>query len=182
MAAELISAKLIAPYYGNSLIVWTSVFVFTLSGLALGYFYGARLSGKPGLYQNLFLVLAFSTLFFAFMSPLSDLIMESTLSLPIELGSLLSVLVFLFPLLMAFGTVSPLIIRLLTNSDNEAGEKSGMVYAVSTLGGILTTLFFGYYFIPYVGITLSIICSTLMMAVATALGFYLYKRNIPTNI
>jgi predicted membrane-bound spermidine synthase len=177
MAAEIISAKLMAPYFGNSISVWTSVFVCTLSGLALGYFYGARLSTQGNLLKKLLIVLGFSTVYFSFMSPLASFIMEQTLSLSLEVGSLISVLVFLFPLLFAFGTVSPLVIKLLTESIQEAGEKSGKVYTISTLGGILATIFFGFYFIPFLGLKLSILLSTIFIALATLICFYIFKQK-----
>ena len=40
MAIELLGAKMLAIYYGNSLYVWTSVLSITLAGLAAGYFAG----------------------------------------------------------------------------------------------------------------------------------------------
>lgn len=178
MAAEIISAKIMAPYYGNSLIVWTSVFVCTLSGLALGYFYGAKLAQKKNIGKKLIQVLGFSVLYFAFMSPLSEFIMSNTLSLSIEMGSLLSVLTFLFPLLLAFGIVSPLIIQLLSKGNSDAGEKAGNIYTISTLGGILTTLLFGFYFIPELGLKMSIIISTIIILVAFLVCFSLYRKKI----
>ena len=44
MATEISGAKLLAPYYGNSLYVWSCVMAVTLSGLALGYFFGGKQS------------------------------------------------------------------------------------------------------------------------------------------
>lgn len=46
MATELIGAKILAPYFGTSLYVWTCVMALTLGGLAGGYFIGGRLSQK----------------------------------------------------------------------------------------------------------------------------------------
>lgn len=175
MAAELLSAKIMAPYYGNSLLVWTSVFVCTLSGLALGYFLGARLSTKPNLDQRLFQVLLLSSICFSLMSPLSNLIMEASLSLPIRLGSLLSALVFLFPLLVLFGTVSPLLIKILTKSNSEAGSKASKVYGTSTFGGVLATVIFGFYFIPRSGIFLSILIASCLTFLACGLCFFRIK-------
>ena len=40
MVVELLGAKIIAPYYGVSLYVWSSVLGVTLGALALGYFSG----------------------------------------------------------------------------------------------------------------------------------------------
>ena len=177
MAAELISAKVMAPYYGSSLYVWTSVFVCTLSGLAAGYFLGAKISLKERPLRYLAPILAFSTLYFLVMSPLAGFMMESTLSMPVRLGSLLSSLVFLFPLLLAFGTVSPLIIKILTENPQFSGENAGKIYTISTLGGILATLLFGFYFIPGIGIRTSIYIPVAFLAIASLLAFRLWQTQ-----
>ena len=46
MAAELLGAKMLAPYFGSSLYVWASVLAITLGGLAVGYYVGGILSYK----------------------------------------------------------------------------------------------------------------------------------------
>lgn len=46
MAAEICSTKLLAPFFGSSLYVWSSVMAITLGGLACGYFLGGKLSNK----------------------------------------------------------------------------------------------------------------------------------------
>ncbi len=46
MAVELFGAKMMTPYYGSSLIVWTTVIGITLFCLTIGYFLGGRLSMK----------------------------------------------------------------------------------------------------------------------------------------
>ena len=37
MAVELMGARLLAPFYGSSLYVWTAVLAITVPGLTLGY-------------------------------------------------------------------------------------------------------------------------------------------------
>ena len=46
MAVELFGAKMMTPYYGSSLIVWTTVIGITLLCLTIGYYLGGRLSMK----------------------------------------------------------------------------------------------------------------------------------------
>ena len=57
MAAELLGAKMLAPYFGSSLYVWASVLAITLGGLAVGYFAGGILSYKSKNPLTLFYVL-----------------------------------------------------------------------------------------------------------------------------
>ena len=46
MAVELISARMLAPYFGSSLYVWGTVIGITLLSLALGYFVGGQLADR----------------------------------------------------------------------------------------------------------------------------------------
>jgi predicted membrane-bound spermidine synthase len=155
MACELIGAKLIAPYYGNSLYVWTSVLGTTLGGLTAGYYLGGMISEKPFLRRNLRNILIASTALFAVMPRLSSLVMNASLSFSIQVGSLLSCIVFIFPLLLCFGMVSPLVIRIVSENVEGVGKKAGTVYAISTLGGILMTFTVAFYSIPSLGLAAS---------------------------
>ena len=46
MAVEMLVAKMIAPLYGASLYVWSSIIGVTLIALAAGYFLGGKVSEK----------------------------------------------------------------------------------------------------------------------------------------
>jgi spermidine synthase len=155
MVIELFGAKIIAPYYGASLYVWSSVLGVTLGGLALGYFLGGYLSEKFR-NQNLLFTVILLGAFFTALAPLTaPKIMYFTDSLGVRLGSLISVLLFLSPPLVCMGMVSPVIIQLINKDENAAGKAAGSVYAISTVGGIFATFLFGFYMIPEIGIRAS---------------------------
>ena len=63
MGAELLGAKMLAPYFGSSLYVWSTVMAITLGGLALGYFFGGRLSNRSNSEILLYKVLLLASLF-----------------------------------------------------------------------------------------------------------------------
>ena len=46
MVVEIIGAKLLAPFYGSSLYVWTAILTITTLGLSLGYFLGGQIAEK----------------------------------------------------------------------------------------------------------------------------------------
>ena len=56
MAVELLGAKMSAVYFGNSLYVWTSVLMVTISGLAIGYFIGGRLTQRFPSKKTLYII------------------------------------------------------------------------------------------------------------------------------
>ena len=56
MVVELLGAKLLAPFYGSSLYVWTAVLSITIIGLTLGYHFGGKLTQKKALHYYLGLI------------------------------------------------------------------------------------------------------------------------------
>jgi MFS family permease len=171
MAVELLSAKIIAAYYGNSLYVWSAVLAITLGGLATGYFIGGFLSGHKKRRTSLLGSLLIVSILIYSMPFLSSLIMEATLGISLKTGIVISSLVFVFPPLCCFGMVSPLIIGEMEQKINEAGKVSGIVYSISTAGGILFTFLTGYLFIPFYGlkVTCAIMGSLLVISFFLAL-------------
>lgn len=179
MACELLGAKMLAPYFGTSLYVWAAALGLTLGGLMSGYFLGGIVSRRFANNEVLLywlLVLAGCALFA--MPFTSKWVMELTLGLNLQLGAMLSLLVFMFPPLVFMGMVSPVIINILTESAKEAGSRAGTVYAISTLGGILTTFLMGFYVIPEFGLKHPAIAAGLLLALLPAISLFRMKNKM----
>lgn len=180
MGTELLGAKMLAPFFGSSLYVWSSVMAITLGGLAAGYYTGGVLSTRKNPERNLYVVLLFATVFTALMPFVSQfaLFLFGTRSLiPAVIASSLMIL---FPPVFLMGTVSPLIVRNITVEEDKAGRAAGTVYAVSTLGGILATFLFGFYIIPVFGLTRPALFSGLLLGILPAVA--LIKKKDKTGI
>ena len=93
----------------------------------------------------------------------------------IKLGIVISSLCFVFPPLVCFGMVSPLIIRLISREVNEVGNSVGTIYSISTLGGILTTFLFGFFFIPKMGLDFSTYVTALALFIFPAYYFVRFR-------
>jgi len=152
MAIELLGAKMLAIYYGNSLYVWTSVLSITLAGLATGYFAGGFVSRKFPKTHSLFYVFLIAAFWVVIMPFWANFIMISTLNIGYEAGAIISCLCFLFPPMVCHGIILPILIKLITKNVDKAGKITGNVYATSTIGGVLMTFFVGFYFIPNIGL------------------------------
>ena len=48
LALELLASRVMTPYFGVSLYIWTGILSITLVALALGYYLGGRLAGREG--------------------------------------------------------------------------------------------------------------------------------------
>lgn len=166
MAVELLGAKLIAPSYGASLYVWATTLAVTMGGLTTGYLLGGVISEKYPHKLILHYIVLASAVFVSIMPFTSSMIMSATLGMNLKVGIVISSLCFVFPPLVCFGMVSPLIIRLISREVKEVGNSVGTIYSISTLGGIFTTFLFGFFFIPKMGLDFS--------TYATAFALYVF--------
>jgi len=151
MVLELLGARMLAPYFGNSTYVWGSVIGMFMVALAIGYSLGGKLADRKRDERTLLYVLlagiAFSLLAGAGYSHLLGALRH----LGDIKGSIVgSALLFLVPTAL-LAMVSPYLIRLLFEGD-KVGETAGKIYAVSTAGSILGTFAAAFYLIPSLGI------------------------------
>ena len=159
MGAEIAGARLLAPYFGDSTIVWANTIAIVLVALSIGYWLGGKIADRhPELKKLCWTVLAGSVLvalipFFArpFLGASVDAFDE--LSVGVFAGSLVGVLVLLAVPVMIFGAVSPWALRIaMDNSDVEhAGQLAGRLYALSTAGSLFGTLLSAMVTIPLIG-------------------------------
>ena len=164
MAAEIGGAKLLAPFFGSSLYVWSSVMAITLGGLASGYFIGGQLSKREDKEKTLLLVLILAVCSLCLMPFMTTVFLITASHLSLIPAVIISVLFLLFPTMLCMGATSPLIISILTSDVHQSGENSGKIYAISTVGGILATFLCGFYLIPNVGVQFSLICFAIALA------------------
>lgn len=177
LAIELMIAKMIAPIYGASLLIWSSVIGLTLFSTATGYFIGGKLSGKSYSSQLVYFLLMTTGVFIALIPliiyPLI-LICDKTGFIP---GIFILTFFLLFPSLFSISLLSPLLIQFISSSTNVSGKVAGKIYAFSTIGGIITTFLIGFYIIPQWGITYPILFLGLLIILIGTLLF-LEKKNI----
>lgn len=164
MSAELIGAKMLAPYYGSSLFVWATVMAVTLGGLALGYFLGGFFSAKNKYSNFLYYIVLLAAAFTSLMPLSSGMIISFTSGLSMLPSIVVSSLLILMPPVFLMGMVSPLIIEKLSSTGNHAGKTSGSIYAISTLGGIIATFTMGFYIIPNFGLSKPALCTGLCLS------------------
>lgn len=177
MAIELLGAKLIAPFYGASLYVWSATLAITLCALSMGYFLGALISEKLQRINFVFFILLIAGLFTGLMNPMSFWIMTETINLDIKTGLVLSLLVFIFIPLTLLGTSSPIIINQLSQINGKAGKNSGLVYAISTVGGVISTFSIGFYFISNFGVKISCVLTSFLLVIPPIVFFAFNKKK-----
>ncbi len=187
MGAEIAGARMLAPYFGDSTIVWANTIAIVLVALSIGYWLGGKLADRrPDLRSLCGTVLIGAVLvtlipFFArpFLGASVDAFDE--LSVGVFAGSLVGVLALLAIPVMIFGAVSPWALRVaMDNSDVEhAGHIAGRLYALSTAGSLVGTLASAMVTIPLIGTQRTFIFFALLVAIVASIG---YRRFWPVLI
>jgi spermidine synthase len=181
MCVELCSAKILSPYFGTSIYVWAAVLGITLTALMVGYYLGGFLSSKNKKINLIFWLMLIAGCLLTLTPFISKTILPITINFNLLLGTVVSLLSFLFLPLVLFGATSPLLINFLTNQADESGKSSGTVYSVSTLGGIITTFLVGFYTLPVFGIQKTLYFYGLLVVV-TSIVIAGLTRNLNKQI
>ena len=153
LAVELLSARMLTPYFGAGIQVWGAIIGITVASLAVGYYLGGHLAEKGVDRQKLFFLFLLASSLMMIM-PMEAKSLIGTFSDNDPMSSVVIIaLLLLVPCLSLLGATPVLIIHFLANSSEDAGQTAGNVYAVSTIGGIFATFLVGFYIIPEFGIT-----------------------------
>lgn len=177
MVCELLGAKLVSPYFGSSLYVWASALGVTLGALMIGYYLGGVVSSKKKSYF-IYIALMVAGLLTVLMPTTAHWIMPIFIDSSVQTGTVVSLLVFMFPQLVLFGMTSPLIINTLNENKDSAGKKAGSVYAISTAGGILATFLMGFYLMPEFGLNMPAAIFGILLIVLAVIGLLIDKKMI----
>jgi predicted membrane-bound spermidine synthase len=180
MVTEIAGARILTPFFGASLYSWASTLSITLFALMTGYYFGGYATTKPrySSADKIFWVFFLSGLTVLLMPSLGSFIMKKTISLSFFSGLLISELFFLFMPIFLMGMISPMIIFQITKKADQSGRSAGTIYAVSTCGGILFTLLFGFLVIPNFGITLPVRILGLSVSLLGLIFLLKEKRSV----
>src|SRR3954449_4108458 len=176
LGAEIAAARLMAPFFGASTIVWANTIAVVLVALSVGYWFGGRMADRrPDLRSLCGLVLGAAVLlgFVPIVAqPFLSLSVKAfdDVSLGAGFGSLLGVLALVAIPVLMLGAVSPWAIRLKLERVEDSGEVAGRMYAISTVGSLLGTFLSALALIPLVGTQRTFLVFALALAVVAALG------------
>jgi hypothetical protein len=177
LGVELSAARLLDPWFGNSLIVWASLIGLILLYLTLGYALGGaiadrfphlvamlRLAGGAALGVGLAPTLALPALEIA-----SRGIGE--LDAGLLAGSMAAMLLLFSVPVTLLGCVSPFAVRLAIRDVNGSGRVAGRLYAGSTAGSIMGAFLPVLLLIPNIGTrrTFAVLAASLLVVVTAGL-------------
>jgi spermidine synthase len=179
MIFEIVGSRVLGPYLGTSIFIWTSLIGIILGSLSLGYWLGGILADR----RPSFGMLAWIILLAALSIGLTTLVKETFLAfLPRLINGLKwqsvagSVLLFA-PASIFLGMVSPYAVRLKIRELQTSGTTVGTLYAISTVGSIAGTFAAGFLLIPLLGTTNILTAITVLLALISISLFITGKKT-----
>jgi len=176
LGGEIAAARLLAPFFGASTIVWANTIGVVLASLSVGYWFGGRFADRHphrrGL-CTLVLVAALAVGLVPFAAePFLDIAVDALerVSAGAFIGSLLAVLFLVAPPMVLLGAASPYAIRLAVERVEESGTVAGRMYAISTAGSLFGTFASALVLIPLVGTRRTFLIFALACAVVAVAG------------
>ena len=179
MMVEILGTRLIAPHFGSSIYVWSSLITVTLSALAVGYWFGGFLADKKPRIQFLLWIVLLTGIFIAIIPLLIDLVVEGCIMLGLNIGAICSSIILFSPPLFLLGAVIPYVLRLQAHEFRKLGITAGKVYAISTLGGVCGTLLSGFYLIPNFSLRWTVSSLAIVLMLLAGIGWLLNRRVFP---
>ena len=170
MVLELAGSRLMAPHFGNSLFVWTSLIGVILAFMSLGNYLGGRLADRWLDASVLSWVMGIAALGVVAMSFSEGTVLPALATAgSIRLMSVVAAcLLFAVPS-MLLGVVTPYAIRIRMHGLEHAGATVGRLYALATLGSIAGTFAAGFWLLSVMGTHRLILLSAAVLVALAAL-------------
>ena len=180
MIFELVGSRILGPYMGTTIFVWTSLIGIILGSLSIGYWLGGYFADKKPKIETLSTIIFLSAVSIIistiihkyFLSHLSSFIFD------VRLQAVIASIVLFAPASVFLGMVSPYAIKLRLKHVNSTGKIAGNLFAISTIGSICGTFLTGFFLIPFFGHqNILYFLSALLLSISIIL-FFLVHSNV----
>jgi spermidine synthase len=176
LGAEIAAARLLAPFFGASTIVWANTIGVVLVALAVGYWLGGRFADRHPDLRGLCLVVMGAAVLLSIVPFAAQPFLRVSVDAldAVEagafVGSLVGVLVLVSVPVMLLGAAAPYAIRLAVSDVARSGEVAGRLYAVSTAGSLVGTMLSALLLIPFAGTQRTFLAFALSLALVAVWG------------
>ncbi len=182
MVFEIVGSRVLWPYLGTSVFVWTSLIWTILASLSLGYYLGWKLADyKRNLTIFSYILFVASIFLLAVVMIKDDFLRYILWIYPyIKVNSIISSIVLFAPVSVLLGMVSPYAVSLKIENIEKSGSTVGNLYALSTLGSIFGTFSAGFFLIPTFGtnnILYSLVITLLLLSLLLS-NKYFFKFRV----
>lgn len=182
LALELLASRILTPYFGVSLYIWTGILSITLVSLALGYWGGGRLArranrqraGAGRLVYLYFMMPATAAIAIVAACLVYPYLFARLADFDLILGAFAASLILLAVPLAATAAMNPLLVAIFLLARGEIAEHAdagaGKVFFVSTIGSVAGVLVTAFVLIPHLSNFVSALLVALTLAALSLLA------------
>lgn len=173
LCLQLIASRVMTPFFGVSLLIWTGILSVTLLCLALGYYYGGihcrnRTAGE--IRKAYYLAPALSGVWLVVAVLLYPVCLGPLAQLSLVGGAFLASVLLLAVPLVLLSALNPLLVALERPFHGEADAGAGWVFFISTMGSVAGVLVAAFALIPHLSGRHSILVIAAVLCLLSALG------------
>jgi spermidine synthase len=176
LAVEILGTRILGPFYGVSLFLWSALITVTLAALSLGYAVGGRWADKNATLSRLCILVAGAGAWVTLIPWIKQPLLLLAEPLGLRFAVLASAFILFAPPLTLLGMVSPYAIKLKTASLNVVGRTAGNLYAISTVASVVSALLTGFFLIPNVGVKRLTLAIGALLLITAATGLIAGKK------
>jgi spermidine synthase len=159
MAIEIVASRILAPFLGSSIVVWSSLIGVILAALSYGYLKGGTLADRNPSVSRLSLIIASAALLTVLIAVGKNACLTMAGRIPdIRAAAIVSEILLFAPVSFVLAMASPYVVRLKVREVGSTGATVGRLYAISTIGSIVGTFGAGFYLLALVGSTAILFC------------------------
>jgi spermidine synthase len=179
MAIEIVASRILAPFLGSSIVVWSSLIGVILAAMSYGYLKGGVLADRNPSVSQLSLIIASAALLTVLIAVGKNSCLTMASRIPdIRAAAIVAELVLFAPVSFVLAMASPYVVRLKLKEVGSTGATVGRLYAISTIGSIVGTFGAGFYLLALVGSTAILFCiAGLLLACSIMLSSKVYLRT-----
>lgn len=176
MAAEFGASRLLGNIFGTSNPVWAVIIGLILVYLTAGYFIGGRWADRNPQPKIMYALLAWGAFTLGVVPYIATPVLRlaanafDNLQIGVLAGAFAGVLVLFTVPVTLFGMISPFAIRLSMNDSGKAGNISGTIYGISTIGSFIGTFLPTLLLIPTIGTTRTFLVFSIALLFVALVG------------
>jgi spermidine synthase len=182
MMLEVVGTRVIGPFFGVGLYVWSALITVTLLSLAGGYWVGGKWADGARTGDRLYQVILASAVLTLIIPLLRNPLLIAVSAVGFRLGALLGGTLLFGPALFLLGMVTPFATKLYTDRFEKLGARVGLLYSISTLGSFLGTITMGFYLIPHFRLSLILFTLGFVLLALPVVYFLLIRSRRPAAV
>ncbi|MEE4255868.1 MAG: fused MFS/spermidine synthase [Bacteroidales bacterium] len=183
MIYEIVGSRVVAPHFGTSIYVWTSLIGIILASLSIGYWLGGKIADRSPTFRSLSGIILLGAIFILVTALIKDPLLRfiSHSFSDMILRTLLAAILLFAPASIMLGMVSPYAVRLKIKAVDTSGSIVGNLYAISTVGSIAGTFLAGFVLIPLAGSTSMLYILAICLVLVSLLLYFTFRKAWGVN-